>query len=45
MNDNFAKRLSKAMKLRNMTQTELVERTGITKGAVSQYLKVNMNLK
>ena len=36
---SFASRLNKAMELRNMKQSELVEKTGITKGAISQYLK------
>lgn len=37
--DSFANRLNKAMELRNIKQAELVEKTGITKGAISQYLK------
>jgi transcriptional regulator with XRE-family HTH domain len=37
--ESFAVRLKKAMELRNITQAELVEKTGITKGAISQYLK------
>lgn len=36
---SFASRLNKAMELKNMKQSELVEKTGITKGAISQYLK------
>ena len=36
---SFAGRLNKAMELRDMKQIELVEKTGITKGAISQYLK------
>lgn len=39
MKNIFALRLSQAMDLRNITQAELVEKTGITKGAISQYLK------
>lgn len=39
MGDSFAIRLKKAMEFRNMTQAEIVEKTGITKGAISQYLK------
>lgn len=39
MNENFADRLKRALDLRNMKQTELVEITKISKGAISQYLK------
>lgn len=39
MEVSFASRLKQAMELRNMKQSELVEKTGITKGAISQYLK------
>jgi repressor LexA len=39
MNENLADRLKKALDLRNMKQTDLVDITGISKGAISQYLK------
>lgn len=39
MKESFAIRLKKALEFRKMTQAELAEKTGITKGAISQYLK------
>lgn len=38
MNNIFAKRLRKAMDIRGIKQVELVEVTGISKSAISQYL-------
>ncbi len=38
MNNNFAKRLRKAMDIRNVKQVELVGKTEISKSAISQYL-------
>lgn len=38
MENNFAKRLEKALEFRNVKQSELVERTQISKSAISQYL-------
>lgn len=38
MENNFAKRLEKALEFRNIKQSELVERTQISKSAISQYL-------
>ncbi|HZK58076.1 MAG TPA: S24 family peptidase [Clostridia bacterium] len=38
MNNNFAKRLKEAMDIRNIRQVELVEKTKISKSAISQYL-------
>ena len=35
---NFNERLKQAMKLKNITQTELCEKTGIPKSAMSQYV-------
>lgn len=37
MKDTFAKRMRQAMAILNMKQTELVEKTGLTKSAISQY--------
>lgn len=39
MKDTFSERLKKALSIKNISQAELVERTGITKGAISQYVK------
>jgi len=39
MDKGFAKRLSQAMEKAGTRQSELVEKTGISKGAISQYLK------
>ena len=36
--NNFNERLKQAMKLKNMTQSELCEKTGIPKSAMSQYV-------
>ena len=38
VNESFAERLKRALDARGMNQTELVERTGISKSAISQYL-------
>lgn len=38
MNENFAKRLEKAMIIRNIKATELSEKANIPKSAISQYL-------
>lgn len=38
MENNFAKRLEKALESRDVKQSELVERTQISKSAISQYL-------
>lgn len=38
MENSFAKRLEKALRIRNVKQSELVERTQISKSAISQYL-------
>lgn len=35
---NFADRLRKALEIRKMKQIDLARKTGITKGAISQYL-------
>ena len=35
---NFEQRLKEAMQVRNISQTELVEKTGISKSGISQYL-------
>lgn len=35
----FAKRLQEALEIRGIKQVELVKKTGITKGAISSYLK------
>lgn len=37
MKDSFSNRMRQAMAMQNMKQTELVEKTGLTKSAVSQY--------
>lgn len=36
--ENVAKRIKKAMDAANINQTELAEKTGISKGAISSYL-------
>lgn len=36
--DSFSKRLNEAMEMRNIKQVDLVEMTGITKGAISSYV-------
>ena len=38
MNNTFSERLKKAMNIRRIKQVELVEKTGISKSAISQYL-------
>ena len=38
MDDSFAKRLEEALRLRDVKQSELVEKTQISKSAISQYL-------
>lgn len=40
-----AERLKEAMKIRNMKQSELVDKTGISKGALSSYLSGNYEPK
>ena len=35
---DFCKRLKKAMEIRGISQSELCEKTGITKSAMSQYI-------
>jgi transcriptional regulator with XRE-family HTH domain len=37
MKDSFQNRLNEAMRIRNMKQVDLVERTNLTKSAISQY--------
>jgi repressor LexA len=37
MKDSFANRMRKAMEIRNMTQADLVKKTGLPKSAISQY--------
>ena len=37
MKEDFGNRLRLALKVKRMTQQELSERTGITKGAISEY--------
>ena len=37
MKDTFVSRMRKAMDLRNMKQTDIVEKTGLGKSAISQY--------
>lgn len=36
--ESFANRLNEAMRIRNFKQVDLVERTGLTKSAISQYV-------
>lgn len=36
--EKFTERLRKAMELRGMTQAEIIEKTGINKGALSSYV-------
>ena len=43
--EDFAKRLRKAMELREMKQTDLIDKTGINKGALSCYLSGKYNPK
>ena len=38
MNESFVERLRLAMQLKGLRQTDLVERTGISKGAISSYI-------
>lgn len=38
MKDNFSSRLQKALTIRDMKQTDLVEKTGLPKSAISQYV-------
>lgn len=38
MDDSFAKRLEEALRIRDVKQSELVEKTQISKSAISQYL-------
>ena len=38
-NSTFSKRLAEAMSIREMTQTDLHERTGINKSSISTYLR------
>ncbi len=44
-NDTIAERIRFAMNVRNVKQVEMVQRTGITKGAFSSYLSGNYNPK
>ncbi len=44
-NSTFAKRLSEAMKIRELTQTDLHERTGINKSSISTYLRGDYKAK
>jgi repressor LexA len=37
MKESFASRMRKAMDIRNMTQADLVKKTGLPKSAISQY--------
>jgi len=37
MKESFVSRLRKAMEIRDMKQADLVERTGLSKSAISQY--------
>lgn len=38
MSNTIGNRLNSAMKLRGLTQTDIINKTGITKGALSSYL-------
>ena len=44
-NSTFAKRLAEAMKIRELTQTDLHERTGINKSSISTYLRGDYKAK
>ena len=39
MSESFSKRLKEAMKIRNMNQSELSQKSGISKSSLSEYLK------
>src|SRR5574344_2262414 len=39
MSDTFSKRLKEAMKIRNIKQAELSQKSGISKSSLSEYLK------
>lgn len=43
--NTIAERIRFAMNVRNVKQVEMVQRTGITKGAFSSYLSGNYNPK
>ena len=43
--NTIAERIKFAMNVRNVKQVEMVQRTGITKGAFSSYLSGNYNPK
>lgn len=45
MNQEFNMRLKKAMNIRAITQSELCEKTGIPKSAMSQYISGNFKPK
>lgn len=45
MLDTYSERIKYAMNLRNISQTELVKRTGLNKGAISSYLNDKYNPK
>ena len=44
-NSTFSKRLAEAMSIREMTQTDLHERTGINKSSISTYLRGDYKAK
>ena len=44
-NSTFSKRLAEAMRIREMTQTDLHERTGINKSSISTYLRGDYKAK
>lgn len=44
-NSTFSKRLAEAMKIRELTQTDLHERTGINKSSISTYLRGDYKAK
>ena len=39
MSESFSKRLKEAMRIRNMNQAELSQKSGISKSSLSEYLK------
>ena len=44
-NSTFSERLAEAMKIRELTQTDLHERTGINKSSISTYLRGDYKAK
>ena len=41
MNDTIADRIKKGMAMRGLRQTDIIEKTGINKGALSSYMNLN----